>query len=270
MKHDLTALQDRLIEQAADQRAALEVRIRSAEARQQTFGALQAELRANVDEFNKLLSGALRSMTALGDSVKPDPERQLLGQDGDLGKALEGLRERAASLERQLVPGRRHPERAGPAPAGSGPGREPTGGTPPGQHGGFRAGRETGRDDPGTGPRTRALAGGSAPGPRAGTREAASDHGRACRRNREPCGARSTIRAASSPPWRAGSNRAWRRSSLRAAMRSARHGQAPGGQQVDRRRRQRDAAGDGGKDRRHSVGAGREGRSGGRSAAKRA
>ena len=104
MKQDLTALQHRLIEQAADQRAALEVGIRSAEARQQTFGALQAELRANVDEFNKLLTGALRSMTALGNDAKPDPKRQLLGQDGDLGEALKALRERAATLERQLVP----------------------------------------------------------------------------------------------------------------------------------------------------------------------
>ena len=104
MKQDLTALQHRLIEQAADQRAALEVGIRSAEARQQTFGALQAEIRANVDEFNKLLTGALRAMTALGDSAKPDPKRQLLGQDGDLGEAVKALRERAATLERQLVP----------------------------------------------------------------------------------------------------------------------------------------------------------------------
>jgi hypothetical protein len=82
MQHDLTALQDRLLEQAADQRAALEVRIRSAEARQQTFGALQAELRANVDEFNKLLSAALRSMTALGDSVTPGHERRLASSTG--------------------------------------------------------------------------------------------------------------------------------------------------------------------------------------------
>jgi hypothetical protein len=103
MKHDMTALQHRLIEQAADQRAALEVRIRSSEARQETFGALQAELRANVDEFNKLLSVALRSMTALGDSAKSDHERRLLGQGGDFGKALNGLRERAATLERQLT-----------------------------------------------------------------------------------------------------------------------------------------------------------------------
>jgi hypothetical protein len=48
MKDDLTALQHRLIEQAATQRAALEGQIKSAEARQQTFGAVQAELRANV------------------------------------------------------------------------------------------------------------------------------------------------------------------------------------------------------------------------------
>jgi chromosome segregation ATPase len=103
MKQDLTALQQRVIEQAADQQAALEVGLRSAEARQQAFGALQAELRANVDEFNKLLSTALRSMTALGDSAKSYPKRAALGQGGDLGEALKGLRERAATLERQLV-----------------------------------------------------------------------------------------------------------------------------------------------------------------------
>jgi chromosome condensin MukBEF ATPase and DNA-binding subunit MukB len=103
MKQDLTALQHRLIEQAAEQRAALEVGISSAEARQQTFGALQAELRANVDEFNKLLSTALRSMTALGERAKPDPKRPLPGEDGELGEALKALRARAATLEHQLT-----------------------------------------------------------------------------------------------------------------------------------------------------------------------
>ena len=103
MKQDLTALQHRLIEQAADQRAALEVGIRSAEARQQTFGALQAELRANVDEFNQLLSTALRSMTALGERASLDPKRPLPGQDGELGEALKALRARAATLEHQLT-----------------------------------------------------------------------------------------------------------------------------------------------------------------------
>jgi hypothetical protein len=103
MKDDLTALQHRLIEQAATQRAALEAQIKSAEARQQTFGAVQAELRANVDEFNRLLSAALHSMTALGAGANPDLERQLRGRDRDLGEALKALRERAASLEGQLV-----------------------------------------------------------------------------------------------------------------------------------------------------------------------
>ena len=103
MKSDLTALQHRLIEQSASQRAALEGQIKSAEARQQTFGAVEAELRANIDEFNRLLSAALRSMTALGAGANPDLERQLRGQDGDLGEALKALRERAASLEGQLV-----------------------------------------------------------------------------------------------------------------------------------------------------------------------
>jgi septal ring factor EnvC (AmiA/AmiB activator) len=103
MKNDLTALQHRLIEQSASQRAALEGQIKSAEARQQTFGAVQAELRANVDEFNRLLSAALRSMTALGAGANPNLERQLRDRDGDLGEALKALRERAASLEHQLV-----------------------------------------------------------------------------------------------------------------------------------------------------------------------
>jgi chromosome segregation ATPase len=42
-------------------------------------------------------------MTALGDSAKSDPKRALPGQGGDLGEALKGLRERAATLEHQLV-----------------------------------------------------------------------------------------------------------------------------------------------------------------------
>jgi septal ring factor EnvC (AmiA/AmiB activator) len=99
MKDDLTVLQHRLIEQAATQRAAFEGQIKSGEARQQTFG----ELRANVDEFDRLLSAALHSMTDLGAGANPDLERQLRGQDGDLGEALKALRERAASLEGQLV-----------------------------------------------------------------------------------------------------------------------------------------------------------------------
>jgi uncharacterized phage infection (PIP) family protein YhgE len=100
MERDLVALQQRLIAQAAEERAALEVRIRSADRVKENFGALQAELRASVDEFNKVMSASLRSMAALGDSGITDLERQLL--DHDVGAALNGLRERAATLEAQL------------------------------------------------------------------------------------------------------------------------------------------------------------------------
>jgi chromosome segregation ATPase len=80
----------------------LEVRIRSADRVKENLGALQAELRANVDEFNNVMSASLRSMTALGDSGINDLERQLLYQDGDVGEGWHGLRERAATLEHQL------------------------------------------------------------------------------------------------------------------------------------------------------------------------
>jgi uncharacterized phage infection (PIP) family protein YhgE len=102
MELDLTALQQRLLKQAADERAALEVRIRSADRVKNNLSAFQAQLRANVDEFNKLVSAGLRSMTALGDSPIPDLERRLLDQHRDVGATLDGLRERTAALERQL------------------------------------------------------------------------------------------------------------------------------------------------------------------------
>ena len=44
----------------------------------------------------------MRSVTALGDSPTSDLERRLLAQQGEVGEALNGLRERAAALERQL------------------------------------------------------------------------------------------------------------------------------------------------------------------------
>jgi uncharacterized phage infection (PIP) family protein YhgE len=102
MERDLVALQQRLIAQAADERAALEVRIRSADRIRENVGALQAELRANVDEFNQVMSASLRSMTALSDGGITGLERQLPYQGSDLGEALNGLRERAATLGRQL------------------------------------------------------------------------------------------------------------------------------------------------------------------------
>jgi predicted nucleic acid-binding Zn-ribbon protein len=102
MERDLVALQQRLIAQAADERAAFQVRIRSADRVQESLGALQAELRANVDEFNKVMSASLRSMTALGDSGVTGLERQLLFQDSDVSEALNGLRARTATLERQF------------------------------------------------------------------------------------------------------------------------------------------------------------------------
>lgn len=102
MQLDLAALQHRLLEQAVDERAALEVRIRSADRVKDNLSAFQAELRANVDEFNKLMSAGLRSVAALGDSPIADLERRLRAQQGDVAEALQGLRERSAALERQL------------------------------------------------------------------------------------------------------------------------------------------------------------------------
>ena len=101
-ERDLVALQRRLVEQAADERAMLQVRIRSADRARENLAAFQAELRANVDEFNRVMTASLRSMTALGDSGPTDRERQRTDRDGDFGEGLHGLRERAATLERQL------------------------------------------------------------------------------------------------------------------------------------------------------------------------
>jgi hypothetical protein len=100
MKQDLTALQQRLLEQAADEQAALEVRIRSADRAKENLGLLQAELRGNIDEFNRLMSASLRSMTALGATT--DLERQRSDRNGNVGAALQRRRERAAGVERQL------------------------------------------------------------------------------------------------------------------------------------------------------------------------
>ena len=102
MQLDLAALQQRLIEQAAEQRSALELRIRSVDRVKANLDALQAELRANVDEFNRLMSASLRSLSTVGDSAIADLERQMLNQDSEAGEALSGLRERAATLESQL------------------------------------------------------------------------------------------------------------------------------------------------------------------------
>lgn len=102
MDLELAAMQQRLIKQAADQRSALEMRIRSVDRVKEDLGALQTELRANVDEFNKVMSTSLNSLSALGDSAIADLERQLLDQDGGAGDALNSLRERAAALEGQL------------------------------------------------------------------------------------------------------------------------------------------------------------------------
>jgi hypothetical protein len=102
MEQDLAALRHRLLAQTADERAALEVRIRSADRVRENLGALQAQLRASVDEFNRMMSTSLRSIAALGDSRITGLERDLLQQHGDIRKALEGLRERAAALGREL------------------------------------------------------------------------------------------------------------------------------------------------------------------------
>jgi chromosome segregation ATPase len=102
MRLDVAALQQRLMEQAAGQRSALELRIRSVDRIKENFLALQGELRANVDEFNKLMSASLRSLSSVGDSAIADLERQVLERESGTAAASSRLRERAATLERQL------------------------------------------------------------------------------------------------------------------------------------------------------------------------
>lgn len=100
MRLDLAALQQRVMEQAAGQRSAFELRVRSVDRVKEELLALQSELRANVDEFNKLMSASLRSLSTVGDSAIADLERRVL--DSETGAAASGVRERAATLVRQL------------------------------------------------------------------------------------------------------------------------------------------------------------------------
>src|SRR5690606_31924553 len=88
MQLEFAALQQRLIEQAADQRSVLEARIASIERDRANLGALEAGLRARADEFDRLLGAS----GAAGASA-------LAGQDG----VVSALQERAATLERRLV-----------------------------------------------------------------------------------------------------------------------------------------------------------------------
>ncbi|HEX6111202.1 MAG TPA: hypothetical protein VFZ10_02770, partial [Geminicoccaceae bacterium] len=71
--------------------------IRSVDRVKEELLALQTELRANVDEFNRLMSASLRSLSTVGEL-----ERQVLDPNPETGAASSGLRERAATLERQL------------------------------------------------------------------------------------------------------------------------------------------------------------------------
>jgi chromosome segregation ATPase len=102
MQLDIAALQQRLMEQAAGQRSALELRIRSVDRVKEELLALQAELRANVDEFNKLMSASLRSLSTVGDSAIAGLERQAQGPDRESTETSNSLRARAATLQRQL------------------------------------------------------------------------------------------------------------------------------------------------------------------------
>ena len=102
MNGELVALHQQLTEQAADERAALELRIRSVERVRQDLDAAQAELRANVAQFNEVMSASVRSITALGDSALGDLARRLAGQDGEIEVVLDSLRTRATALERGL------------------------------------------------------------------------------------------------------------------------------------------------------------------------
>jgi chromosome segregation ATPase len=102
MRLDIAALQQRLVEQAAGQRSTLELRIRSVDRVKEELLALQGELRANVDEFNKLMSASLRSLSSVGDSALGDLGRQVLDPESGIAAASNRLGERAATLERQL------------------------------------------------------------------------------------------------------------------------------------------------------------------------
>jgi chromosome segregation ATPase len=102
MNGELVALHQQLTEQAADERAALELRIRSVERVRQDLDAAQAELRGNVAQFNEVMSASVRSITALGDSALGDLARRLAAEDGEIEVALNGLRARATTLERGL------------------------------------------------------------------------------------------------------------------------------------------------------------------------
>jgi hypothetical protein len=102
MRLDVAALQQRLMEQAAGQRSALELRMRSVDRVKEELLGLQGELRANVDEFNKLMSASLRSLSSVGDSAIADLERQMQGPEGGAAAASGRLHVRAATLERQL------------------------------------------------------------------------------------------------------------------------------------------------------------------------
>jgi hypothetical protein len=102
MRLDVAALQQRLMEQAAGQRSTLELRMRSVDRIKEDLLALQGELRANVDEFNKLMSASLRSLSSVGDSAITDLERQVQDPAGTTAGAPGRLGERAATLEGQL------------------------------------------------------------------------------------------------------------------------------------------------------------------------
>ncbi|MGH6900410.1 MAG: hypothetical protein ACREJ5_28325 [Geminicoccaceae bacterium] len=102
LERELVTFQQQLSEQAAAERAALELRIGAVERLRQDLDAVQAELRANVAQFNEVMSASVRSITALGDSTLGDLARRLADQDGEVQAALDSLHARAAALERGL------------------------------------------------------------------------------------------------------------------------------------------------------------------------
>lgn len=102
MERELAALQQRLLEETADQRAALEARIRSVDGERQNLDALQAELSANVAAFNEVMSESARSITALSDRALGDLASGLADRDTAVDVGLGEMRARSASLERGL------------------------------------------------------------------------------------------------------------------------------------------------------------------------
>jgi DNA repair exonuclease SbcCD ATPase subunit len=102
VERDLTAFQDRLRAQDAEQRAALQARISSIDRVKQDLDQMQAQLRAAAAEFSEVMSQSARSIVTLSDSTIGDLARRLADQEGDVTLALDNVRARTVTLDRGL------------------------------------------------------------------------------------------------------------------------------------------------------------------------